>query len=506
VVSLRLTPRVSPSQTLALSTPLLALAITVVLGVVLFLLLGVDPLSALRMFFVEPVRTLQGFAELAVKAAPLVLIALGLSVCYRSNVWNIGAEGQYILGAIFAGGVSLRADEQTGGGYIVLVLLAGVCGGMLWAAVVAVLRDRFHANEILVSLMLVYVAELLLSYLVYGPWKDPQGYNFPQTITFVEAARLPRNAHDRGRKAVEAEFGSKVVTSFVENVPESADAERVLRDLVGQGNTLIFGTTFGYMETLLRVASDAPDVKFEHATGYKVAKNVRVYDSRTYEGAYLAGVVAGGMTKSNVLGVVASIPIPEVIRNINSFTLGALSVNPSVKTKVVWINKWFDPPKESEGAQSLLDAGADVLLQNTDSSAVLQTAEKAGKYAFGWDSDMSKFGPKAHLASAVINWAPYYKKAVGDALAGTWQSDKVWWGVKEGAIDLVSLSSAVPADLQQKVVAAKAKLAAGTLHPWTGPIVDQTGKLLLKAGEVATDEFLHGIEFYVKGVEGQVPG
>jgi simple sugar transport system substrate-binding protein len=313
-------------------------------------------------------------------------------------------------------------------------------------------------------------------------------------------------AHERGRKAVEAAFGRKIVTTFVENVPESADAERVIRDLVGQGNTLIFGTTFGYMEPMLRVAADSPDVRFEHATGYKTAKNMRVYDSRTYEGAYLAGVIAGGMTKTNVLGVVASIPIPEVIRNIDSFTLGALTVNPRVKTKVVWINKWFDPPKESEGALSLLDSGADVLLQNTDSSAVLQTAEKAGKYAFGWDSDMSKFGPKAHLASAVINWTPYYKKAVGDALAGTWQSDQAWWGLKEGAIDLVSLSPAIPAELKQKVDQLRTRLAAGTLHPWTGPVVDQAGKELLKPGEQASDDFLHGIKVYVKGVEGQVPG
>jgi ABC-type uncharacterized transport system permease subunit len=210
VASLRLTPRASPSQTLALTTPLLALAITIVLGVVLFLLLGVDPLSALRMFFVEPVRSAQGWSELAVKAAPLILIALGLSVCYRSNVWNIGAEGQYILGAIFAGGVSLRANEATGGWYIVLVLLAGVCGGMLWASLVAVLRDRFNANEILVSLMLVYVAELLLSYLVYGPWKDPQGYNFPQTITFVEGARLPRMV--RGYRI---HYGAPIALAFV---------------------------------------------------------------------------------------------------------------------------------------------------------------------------------------------------------------------------------------------------------------------------------------------------
>jgi simple sugar transport system substrate-binding protein len=313
-------------------------------------------------------------------------------------------------------------------------------------------------------------------------------------------------AHDKGRKAVEAELGSKVVTSFVENVPEAADAERVLRDLVGQGNTLIFGTTFGYMESMLKVAATSPDVKLEHATGYKMAANLRTYDSRTYEGAYLAGIIAGKLTKTGTLGVIGSIPIPEVIRNINSFTLGAQRSNPAVKTKVVWINKWFDPPKEAEGAQSLLNQGADVLFQNTDSSAVLQTAEKAGKLAFGWDSDMSKFGPNAHLASAVINWAPYYKKAVRDVLDGTWKKEAVWWGVKEGAIDLVSISDKVPAETKAEVATIKAGLADGTLHPWTGPIQDQQGKVLLESGEKADDGFLMKIDFYVKGVEGQVPG
>ena len=210
--------------------------------------------------------------------------------------------------------------------------------------------------------------------------------------------------------------------------------------MVKQGNRLIFGTTFGYMGPMLKVAATAPSVKFEHATGYKTAPNLSTYDSRTYEGAYMAGVIAGGMTKTNTLGVVASIPIPEVIRNIDSFTLGAQSVNPKVKTRVVWVNKWFDPPKESEAAQALMNDGADVLMQNTDSSAVLQTAEKAGKHAFGWDSDMSKYGPKAHLGSAVINWAPYYKKSVKDVLDGTWKTGQTWWGVKEGAIDLVSVS------------------------------------------------------------------
>ncbi|MEN9384080.1 MAG: hypothetical protein RI959_1809 [Pseudomonadota bacterium] len=312
-------------------------------------------------------------------------------------------------------------------------------------------------------------------------------------------------AHDNGRKAVEAEFGDKVVTSFVENVPESADAERVIRDLAGQGNKVVFGTTFGYMEPMLKVAPEFKDVKFEHATGYKTADNMRTYDSRTYEGAYMAGIIAGSMTKTNTLGVVASIPIPEVIRNINSFTLGAQSVNPKVKTKVVWVNGWFDPPKETEAATSLVNGGADVLMQNTDSSAVLQTAEKLGKRAFGWDSDMTAYGPKAHLGSAVINWGPYYKKAVGDALNGTWSTGSSWWGVKEGAIDMVSVAADVPAEVKAKVDAVKAGLKDGSFAIWKGPIKDQAGKEVLAKDAVADDAFMGGIKFYVKGVEGKVP-
>ena len=314
-------------------------------------------------------------------------------------------------------------------------------------------------------------------------------------------------AHDNGRKAIEQEFGSRVVTTFVEKVPESADAERVLRDMASQGNTLVFGTTFGYMEPMLKVAADNPNVKFEHATGFKNAPNMRTYDSRTYEGAYMAGIIAGGMTKSGTLGVVASIPIPEVVRNINSFTMGAQSVNPNVKTKVVWINEWFNPPKETEAAQSLLNGGADVLFQNTDSSAVLQTAGKAGKYAFGWDSDMTAYSPEAHLASSIINWAPYYVKATKDALDGTWSGGGgVWWGVKEGAIDIVSISSKVPAELKAKVDTVKAGLKDGSFVIWKGPITGQDGTSKVAAGSNADDKFMSGIDFYVKGVEGQIPG
>jgi basic membrane protein A len=314
-------------------------------------------------------------------------------------------------------------------------------------------------------------------------------------------------AHDNGRKALEKEFGDKIATSFVENVPESADAERVIRDMAGQGNKLIFGTTFGYMEPMLKVAADLKDVKFEHATGYKQAENMRTYDSRTYEGAYMAGVIAGAMTKSNTLGVVASIPIPEVIRNINSFTLGAQSTNPKVKTKVVWVNGWFDPPKETEAATSLINGGADVLFQNTDSPAVLKTAEAKGKRAFGWDSDMTAYGPKAHLASAVINWGPYYIKATKEALDGSWKGGTAaWWGVKEGAIDIVSIAEDVPAETKAKVEEVKKGLTDGSFVIWKGPIKDNVGKEQLAKDAVADDKFLGGLSFYVKGVEGKIPG
>ncbi|MFZ3218562.1 MAG: BMP family ABC transporter substrate-binding protein [Rhodoferax sp.] len=313
-------------------------------------------------------------------------------------------------------------------------------------------------------------------------------------------------AHDNGRKAVEKEFGDKVATTFVESVAESADAERVFRDMVGQGNKLIFGTTFGYMEPMLKVAADTKDVHFEHATGYKTAENMSTYDSRTYEGAYMAGVIAGKMSKTGTLGVVASVPIPEVIRNINSFTLGAQSSNPKIKTKVVWVNEWFNPPKETEAATSLINGGADVLFQNTDSPAVLKTAQDKGKRAFGWDSDMTAYGPKAHLASAIINWGPYYIKTVKDALDGKSTSGQSWWGVKEGAIDIVSIAEDVPAETKAKVDEVKAGLKDGSFVIWKGPIVDNTGKVQIKKDEVADDKFLGSLSFYVKGVEGKIPG
>jgi basic membrane protein A and related proteins len=313
-------------------------------------------------------------------------------------------------------------------------------------------------------------------------------------------------AHDLGRKAVEAKFGDKVKTTFVEKVPEGADAERVIRDLATQGNKIIFATSFGYMEPMLKVAKDFPDVKFEHATGYKTAENMRVYDARFYQDTYLAGVIAGKMSKTGTLGFVGSFPIPEVLRNINAFTLGAQSVNPKIKTKVVWVNTWFDPPKESEAAQALINGGADVLLQNTDSTAVLQTAEKAGKYAFGWDSDMSAFAPKAHLGSAIVDWANYYTKSVQEVMDKTWKGGIVTrWGIPEGQNDLVKIADVVPADIKAKVDELKAGMKAGTFNPFTGPVVDNTGKERLAKDGKADDEWLGKIDFYVKGVEGKIP-
>jgi basic membrane protein A and related proteins len=313
-------------------------------------------------------------------------------------------------------------------------------------------------------------------------------------------------AHDLGRKAVEAKFGDKVKTTFVEKVPEGPDAERVIRDLAQQGNKIIFATSFGYMEPMLKVAKDFPDVKFEHATGYKTADNMRVYDARFYQDSYLAGMIAGKMTKSNTLGFVGSFPIPEVLRNINAYTLGAQAVNPKIKTKVVWVNTWFDPPKESEAAQALINGGADVLLQNTDSTAVLQTAEKAGKFAFGWDSDMSAFAPKAHLASAIVDWSNYYTKSIDEVMNKTWKGGIVTrWGVVEGQNDLVKVSDQVPADVKAKVDEIKAGMKAGTFDPFTGPIMDNAGKERLAKDAKSDDDWKGKIDFYVKGVEGKIP-
>lgn len=313
--------------------------------------------------------------------------------------------------------------------------------------------------------------------------------------------------HELARKVVQEKFGSRVQTSFTESVSEGPDVERVIRDMTAQGNTLIFATSFGYQEYIQRLARELPNVQFQHATGYKTAPNVTVYDGKTYEGAYLAGIVAGAMSKSRIIGVVASVPIPEVVRNINAFVLGAQSVDPAVRARVVWVNEWFSPPKEAEAAASLINGGVDVLYQNTNSPAVLKTAEERGVYAFGKDGDMSAHAPRAHLGSAILDWAPYYTDVVQRALDGTLQGGgSYWWGVKEGTMRLEKISESVPRHIHERVQAVQTGLRDGSFQIWRGPIHDNNGQEVLANGVVADEAFLRGIKFYVRGIEGSVPG
>ena len=345
---------------------------------------------------------------------------------------------------------------------------------------------------------------------------QPQRFDFtspgpkpPLKVAFIYVGPIGDGgwtyAHDRGRNSLETQLGNRVQVTRVESVPEGPAAEPTLQTLIDQGNTLIFATSFGYMEPLLKAAGDNPRVRFEHAMGYKTARNVRTYEFRTDEGAYLAGIVAGSMTKTNIIGMVASIPIPEMVRNINAFTLGAQSVNPKVKTRVEWVSEWFNPPKEGQAAQTLIDGGADVLLQNTDSSAVLATAQRLGKRAIGWDSDMSKYGPKAHLGSVVLNWGPYYVKATRDVLDNTWVSSRMKWGVKEDAVALASVANDVPPVARQKLAEVTAGLTAGRFSIWRGPIVSNEGRTMLDADAAIDEGHLEGMYFLVMGVEGQLP-
>jgi basic membrane protein A and related proteins len=312
--------------------------------------------------------------------------------------------------------------------------------------------------------------------------------------------------HDLGRRALEKEFGAKVRTTYVENVPATADAERVIRQLAAAGNDMIFTTSFGYMEPTLKVAKLFPKVRFQHATGYKTAPNVATYEARFYEGAYLLGVLAGKTTKSNTLGFVGSFPIPEVIRNINAWTLGAKSVNPNIKVKVIWIDTWYDPGKERQAAETLIAQGADVLCQNTDSPAVVQAAEKKGVHAFGWDSDMAKYGPRAQLTANTENWAVYYIDEVRKVLAGKWTGGRnTAWGIKENMVVLTPLNKSIPQDVAKLFEERKQGIINGTLHPFTGPVKDNSGVIKVPAGATLATRDLMSINWYVSGVEGSVP-
>ena len=311
--------------------------------------------------------------------------------------------------------------------------------------------------------------------------------------------------HDLGRQAIEAEFGDRVETTFIESVPEGADAERALTQLALAGNEIIFATSFGFMDPVMNVAAKFPDVKFEHATGYKRADNVATYDARFYEGRAVIGTIAGRMTESDIIGYIGSFPIPEVIQGINSSFIHARKVNPDVQMRVVWAYSWFDPAKEAEAASALLAEGVDVILQHTDSTAPLAQAQQAGAIGFGQASDMAAFSPSPRVASIIDEWSPYYIKRVGAMLDGTWESGASWAGIGDGEVVIGEITDAVPAEVKAEAEALRDAIGAGEYHPFTGPLNKADGSVWLAEGEVASDEDLQSMNFYVEGITAQIP-
>jgi basic membrane protein A len=311
--------------------------------------------------------------------------------------------------------------------------------------------------------------------------------------------------HDLGRKQMEAALKGKVTTQFVENVPEGADAERVIREMAQSGTKVIFATSFGYMNQALKVAEQFPNTVFMHATGYKVAPNLGQYDGRFYEGRYLNGVIAGKMTKSNIAGYVGSYPIPEVMMGINAFTRGMRSVNPKAEVRVVWVNSWVDPGKEREAALTLIAQGADMLLHETDTAAVNQAAQEKGVKVFCYNSDELKYAPKAQLGGTILTWGDYYTKVVKDVLAGQWKSGFAWGGLKDGFIKMAPMSAQVPKAVQEQVLKLEAQIKAGKFHPFAGPVVDQDGTTRVPAGQDMKDEDMQKMDFYVQGVASKMP-
>ncbi len=310
--------------------------------------------------------------------------------------------------------------------------------------------------------------------------------------------------HDQGRLAVEKELG--VATTFVESVAEGADSERVIRNLATTGHGLIFTTSFGYMNPTLKVAEQFPDVKFEHATGYKRADNLSTYSARFYEGRTVLGTIAGHMSKTGVVGYIASFPIPEVVRGINAFILAMRKVNPDAVVKVVWVNSWYDPGKEGDAAKALIDQGADIITQHTDSPAPLQVAEQRGVYAFGQASDMSAFAPTAQLTAIINDWNPYYVSRVKALMEGTWESQDVWSGIKTGMVEFAPYGDAVPAEARAAADAVREGIVNGTLHSFDGPINNQAGEQVIGEGETLDDGVLLGMDWYVEGVQGELGG
>jgi basic membrane protein A len=312
--------------------------------------------------------------------------------------------------------------------------------------------------------------------------------------------------HEVGRQGLVKALGDKIETTYLENVSEGPDAERSIEQLARAGNTLIFTTSFGYMDPTLKVAKKYPKVFFEHATGFKRAPNMSTYSGRFYEGRYIQGVIAAKVSKKGVLGYIASFPIPEVISGINATILGAQSVNPNIKVKIIWVNTWFDPGKEADAAKALADQGADVIMQHTDSPAAMQIAAQRGIYAFGQDSDMIKFGPKAQLTAIIDNWAPYYLQRTNDVLASKWTSTDTWGGLKSKLVVMAPYTN-MPDDVKALAEKTEAAITAGTLHPFKCPVVGQDGKAVeCKGGTHLDDGQVLSMNFYVKGIDDKIPG
>jgi len=312
--------------------------------------------------------------------------------------------------------------------------------------------------------------------------------------------------HELARQAVVKEFGDKIETTYLENVPEGPDAERAIEQLVRAGNKLIFTTSFGYMDPTLKVAKKYPNVHFEHATGYKRDKNTATYSARWYQGRYIQGQIAAKMSKAGVLGYIGSFPIPEVVSGINATMLGAQTVNPNIKVKIIWVNTWFDPGKEADAAKALLDQGVDIIMQHTDSPAPMQVASERGKLAFGQDSEMIKFGPKAQLTSILDTWAPYYIARVKAELDGTWKSQDTWGGLESKMFEMAPYTN-MPGDVKKMAEDTQAAITAGKLYPFKCPVVGQDGKQVeCKAGDHLDDGQVLGMNFYVKGVDDKIPG
>ncbi len=309
--------------------------------------------------------------------------------------------------------------------------------------------------------------------------------------------------HEEGRQALQAALGPQVQTQYVENVPEGPDAERVIRDLARQGHRLIFTPSFGYMEPTLAVARDFPDVKFESITGYKTAPNVAVANARYYEGRYLAGIAAGRMSKTGVAGYVAGFPIPEVLQGINAFTLGMRSVNPKAQVRVVWLNDWFNPPRERDAAIALFNQDADVLAFHTASTAVMAVAQERGRLAIAYHSDMRKVAPDAQLLAVTHHWGDYYARRAHEVLAGRWASGNTWGGIREGMVKVGDFGPKVPEAVRQEVLARQRDIAAGRLKPFAGPFSDNEGRAILGAGQALTDAQILGMDYLVAGVVGK---